>query len=308
MSTVLMSAGLKPNTHRTYNSAQNRYLNFCCLYDLVATPTTEDVLLLYVAFLFDDNLKGSSIRVYLAAVRSLHVFWGLPYPVETLRLRLAVKGAITQSPPPVRKLPITFDVLCSMLHCMTDRFDFKMLSAAMTLAFFGCFRSGEICVVNQSLFDCKVNLCMEDVLVDREQRMLSIFLKKSKNDYVSKGVSVFVGCSKKKVCGYCSVVEYIDSLSCHAILPTAPFFRDAMGLPLSKDYFVSATRLSLALAGHDPMLFSGHSFRAGAATTAGDQGFDDWEIKMLGRWNSSAYSIYLRNPKVVSTFASRLAI
>ena len=58
--------------------------------------------------------------------------------------------------------------------------------------------------------------------------------------------------------------------------------------------------------GYDPSLYSGHSYRAGAATTAGNLGFEEWEIKMLGRWNSSAYHIYLRNPKVVATFSKRL--
>jgi len=75
---------------------------------------------------------------------------------------------------------------------------------------------------------------------------------------------------------------------------------------LSKTYFVSVTRLGLAMSGHDPSLFSGHSYRAGAATSAGDSGFQNWEIQMLGRWSSSAYTVYLRNPEVVSTFAKRL--
>jgi hypothetical protein len=44
----------------------------------------------------------------------------------------------------------------------------------------------------------------------------------------------------------------------------------------------------------------------GAATTAGDSHFRDWEVKMLGRWSSTAYNVYLRNPKVTATFASRL--
>jgi hypothetical protein len=103
-----MSAALKPNTKRTYSAVQNRFLNLCSNYNLVPMPATEETLLLYVAFLFDCNLKGSSIRVYLAAVKCLHVFSGFDYPADMFRLKLAVKGAVTQSPSPVRKLPITF--------------------------------------------------------------------------------------------------------------------------------------------------------------------------------------------------------
>ena len=60
------------------------------------------------------------------------------------------------------------------------------------------------------------------------------------------------------------------------------------------------------MAGFNPSKFSGHSYRSGAATTAGDQGFTEWELKMMGRWKSTAYNVYLRNPKIVSTFAKRL--
>jgi hypothetical protein len=116
---------------------------------------------------------------------------------------------------------------------------------------------------------------------------------------------VFVGCSGNKICAFCAVLCYLDSMG-GSDDPDLPFFRDFSGRGLSKSDFVSVTRLALALAGYDPSLFSGHSYRAGAATTAGDSGFDDWELQMLGRWNSSAYTIYLRYPTVVSTFAKCL--
>lgn len=61
------------------------------------------------------------------------------------------------------------------------------------------------------------------------------------------------------------------------------------------------------MAGLDPALYSGHSFRAGSATTASELSFNDWEMKKLGRWKSQAYNIYLRQQKVTKTFAQRLS-
>ena len=213
-SDTLMAAALKPNTKRTYSSAQNKFLNFCLSYNLVSMPATEDTLLLYVAFLFDSNLKGSSIRVYLAAARSLHVFSGFDYPVDMLRLKLAVKGAVTQSPPPVRKLPITFPLLSQILQVLSGRFDYKLIRAAMTMAFFGCFRSGELFVVNSKIpFDVQSNLCLGDVIVDYKQKMLSVLLKKSRTDVFSSGVSVFIGCSGHKICAFCVAVDYLQSFA-----------------------------------------------------------------------------------------------
>ena len=43
--------------------------------------------------------------------------------------------------------------------------------------------------------------------------------------------------------------------------------------------------------------FTGHSFHIGAATSAAEQGLPDWLIQTLGRWQSSAYTTYIRTPK-----------
>ena len=90
-SEMLMNAALKQNKKRTYSSAQSRFIKFCDMYKQVVMPVTEDTLLLYVSYLFEEGLVGSSIRVYLSAVRSLHVFAGKPYPTDINRLKLALK-------------------------------------------------------------------------------------------------------------------------------------------------------------------------------------------------------------------------
>ena len=42
---------------------------------------------------------------------------------------------------------------------------------------------------------------------------------------------------------------------------------------------------------------SGHSFQIGAATTAAACGLPESLIKTLGRWESSAYMLYIRTPQ-----------
>jgi integrase len=87
-----------------------------------------------------------------------------------------------------------------------------------------------------------------------------------------------------------------------------PLFLDKYGNVLRRSYLVSTIKLAMAMLGLDPTEFSGHSLRAGAATTGADRGFENWEIQLLGRWSSDAYRLYLRNPKLLATFANRLAI
>ena len=49
--------------------------------------------------------------------------------------------------------------------------------------------------------------------------------------------------------------------------------------------------------GVDTKKYAGHSFRIGAATTANHQGISEATIKMLGRWESSAYLRYRKTPR-----------
>lgn len=53
------------------------------------------------------------------------------------------------------------------------------------------------------------------------------------------------------------------------------------------------------LGGLSPHLYTGHSFRIGAATTAAECGVLDSTIQMLGRWSSMAYKTYIRSDKQI---------
>jgi hypothetical protein len=249
-------------------------------------------------------LKGSSIRVYLSVIRSLHVNAGVAYIGNTPRMLMALKGANVLSSPPARKDPITFDILYRMIHLVSHRSDHILLEAAMTLALFGCLRAGELCLPDDEVFDPRIHLCKNDVTLQADQSFV-LLLKSSKTDVFSNGISIFVRCSGHRVCAYCSMVKHLHMRGSSHV--SAPLFADLQGNILRRNYFVSTTKLLVSMLGLPSERYSGHSYRAGSATTGADAGFDNWEIRMLGRWNSEIYNIYLRNPKVVSSFAKRLA-
>ena len=135
---------------------------------------------------------------------------GEQYPTDLLRVKLALRGASRETPQPVRKLPITIDILRQMLKHVRRRFDSNLIMAVMTLAFFGCFRMGELCLPDSVPFNSTSHLCLGDVTVDRRDKTLTVFLKRSKTDVNNAGVSVFVGCSGELTCcAFCAMSHYI---------------------------------------------------------------------------------------------------
>ena len=76
-----LTQGLAPSTRHVYLSAQRRYLAFCRQDNQLGPsglplPADEQFLMRFCTFLA-DSLSHASIKVYLSAVRSLHIDNGL---------------------------------------------------------------------------------------------------------------------------------------------------------------------------------------------------------------------------------------
>ena len=106
-------------------------------------------------------------------------------------------------------------------------------------------------------------------------------------------MTLSVGATHSDLCPVAAMLGYLVQRGS----APGPLFVFNDGHPLTRDRFVSALQRALADAGIDSSLYAGHSFRVGAATTAALQGLQDSLIKTLGRWESSAYQIYIRTPR-----------
>lgn len=103
--------------------------------------------MLYVSWLA-PSLSPSTVAVYLSAVRSYHIDWGLTEPTENKpRLRRVLQGILrSQSKHRVSRRPITKDILAAIYHVLftsQDGYDATMFWAACSLAFFGFLRVSE---------------------------------------------------------------------------------------------------------------------------------------------------------------------
>ena len=76
----LVGKKLANSTSRVYASGQRRYLVFCKAGGFTPVPTSEALLCRFVAQLQKDGLKHRSMKVYLAAVRFMHISEGRGNP------------------------------------------------------------------------------------------------------------------------------------------------------------------------------------------------------------------------------------
>ena len=196
------------------------------------------------------------------------------------------------------RLPITPSILLQVRQVWQAhpcRQDASTLWAAVCMCFFRFLRAGEVVVPLASNYDPTVHLSHEDVRAENtaSPQYLEIRIKASKTDPFRKGVSIYVG---RGSCDLCPVAAVLNYMVQRGSAP-GPFFRFVNGNYLTRERFVTAIRTALAAAGINPSHYARHSFRIGATTMAAQQGIQDSLIKTLGRWESSAYTMYIRTPR-----------
>ncbi len=145
-----------------------------------------------------------------------------------------------------------------------------------------------------------------DVAIDSPHNptTVRIHLRHSKTDQYGRGVEVYLGKTDEELCPVSALLAYLAIRGNES----GPLFRLNDGRYLTKEIFIAKVRAALSVLGLDSSTYAGHSFRIGAATTAAEIGIEDSVIKMLGRWDSSAYQLYVRaSRQVLASVSRRLA-
>jgi hypothetical protein len=151
-----INLAVAPSTKQTYSSGEKRFVEFILLVKRTQVeqclPATESILTEFVVYLA-RTIKHSSIKNYLAAVRHYHIRQGFKLNFQKMtRLHLVLRGMKRDQGGQIRiRLPITIHHL-QLFHLLlsipsTKNYDSLMFWAAMTLAFFGFLRLGELTVI-----------------------------------------------------------------------------------------------------------------------------------------------------------------
>lgn len=298
-----MLEGHALSTSKVYRSIQRGYFSFCQDHNLCPLPLSEQHILRFIAHKA-PTVGYNSFKVYLAAIRALHTCNYLPIPTpNTPRIKLVLRALELQGTAPNKKSPLTISHMLAIRSVLASDLDSLAYWAIINLAFFGCFRAGELVTVPGYLPPQVKHITFAQC---NGLSYLQLVIKRSKTK--PHGFTATVGCTGHVLCAVCSVANY---LHIKGITNTCnnqdPLFTLSNGFPITKCLFVNKFRVLLSLAAIDPTNFSGHSMRIGCATLASQLGFSPCEIRDLGKWASDAYLGYIQTPVSHSAaYASRL--
>lgn len=228
----------------------------------------------------------ATIQRRLAAIAKAHVAIGVSDPTKSEIVRATMRGirrALSTAQREAR--PILKDDLFQMLERMGDGPKDIRDKALLLLGFAGAFRRSEL-----------VGLDMADIEIVKQG--LVVLLRRSKTDQEGRGRKIGVPYGRTRWCPVRRLTEWIE----HASIESGPIFR-----PVDRHGHVAVTRLSgeavsivvkdrAEAAGFDRCYYSGHSLRAGLATSAAMAGSPSHKIRaQTGHASDAMLARYIRD-------------
>ena len=170
-------------------------------------PASEGTLIYFASYLA-RSVRHSTIKLYLAAVRNLHISCGHNDPlVGKLLLKKVLRGILRyQGQSHILRQPVTPGILqaiCPILQAWLGEYDFSMVWAAFTLAFFGFLRCSEFTYPGIHNFCPQFNLgtdCMSFYPSLACPQHIVVTLKYYKTDFSRKGQSLVIARAPAPVC------------------------------------------------------------------------------------------------------------
>lgn len=274
-----VAGALSENTHRAYYSDLEHFRVWGG-----SIPTVPPVVAEYLAAHALIN-SVATLKRRLATIAKAHRIIGVESPTKAELVRATLRGIQRKhGKPQLRAAPLTKEILFEVLQVMDS--DLKSIrdKAILLLGFAGALRRSELSQLDFTDIEWQVN-------------GLYLTLKRSKTDQEGVGriIAIPIGSTK-----WCPVIA-LKTWVARTCITDGPLFR-----PIEVQGRLSHERLSgeaisilikkrVAAAGLNPKSFSGHSLRAGFATSASLADVPGWRIRQqTGHSSDQMLTRYIR--------------
>ncbi len=268
------------NTRRAYRSDLLHFI------DWGGTIPATDVMVADYLAAHANILSVATLSRRVVSISKAHTSKGLESPTESDLIKTTLRGIKrTHGRPQRASAPLLVEDLLRIMNLLGDGPKGMRDRALLLIGFAGGFRRSEL-----------VGLDVENFRYVRQGMILTI--RRSKTDQAGAGREIGIPFARGRFCPVKSLEEWLQA----AQIEDGPIFR-----PIDRHGGVGASRLSPEAVsgvvkeraeeiGLDPTKYSGHSLRAGLATSAAMAGVSSLDIrKQTGHASDAMLARYVRS-------------
>lgn len=257
-------------------------------------PASAETVAAYLADLA-TGYKTATIVRRVTGLSKAHDAMGAANPTKSELVRSTMRGIKRTLGTACREAkPILREDLFQMLDCMGEGTKDIRDRALLLLGFAGAFRRSEL-----------IGLDVADI--EQVRQGLVVTLRRSKTDQNGAGRKIGIPFGRSRWCPVKCLSDWVE----HAKIESGSLFRG-----VNRHGHVAAQRLSgeavcvivkqrAASAGFDPTRYSGHSLRAGLATSAAMAGASAWKIRQqTGHASDAMLNRYIRDGDMFTSNAA----
>lgn len=253
-------------------------------------PASEVMVAEYLAA-HADQLAPATLARRLAAIAKAHRVHGLPSPTGSALVRATLRGIRrVHGRPPRQAAPLLPDDLRAIVSTLGDDLRDLRDRALLLIGFAGAFRRSELVAI-----DCRdIEWVSEGILIT---------LRRSKTDQEGRGRRVAIPKVQGPLCPVRALKVWLSA----ARIAEGPVFRpidrhkNVSMRALTPDAVARVIKARVAATRLNPERHSGHSLRAGLATSAAAAGVPSWKIReQTGHASDAVLAHYIRNGRVLA--------
>jgi site-specific recombinase XerD len=298
--TEYMAAAKSANTLTAYRKDWQDFEQFCVLAGFNSLPASPDTVVAYLVALADTR-KVSTLERRIASISQAHQVAGFNSPTSDMTVRVLMQGIRREkgTAPDCKAPAVTSDIKV-MVSTLPDSLLGIRDRALLLVGFAGGFRRSEL-----------VALYVEDLEFKREG--LVINLRRSKTDQEGQGRKVAIPYgSNCDTCPVRSLQLWLEESG----ISSGPVFRSVnrhgnlQANRLSDKAVALVVKRTAEAAGLDSSKYSGHSLRAGMATSAAAAGVSERAImNQTGHRSQAMVRRYIREGNLFNdNAAARLGL
>ena len=262
------------------------FQDFCTQYQLpVYLPVSTENMLRFVSFMYMRGYAAASIQLAVSALSYIHKLNGFNDPSNNVLVKKSLVGIRNITQPSEQSRPLPRELLDELVQkaegILPNSFSICMFQSMVSLGFYGLLRVGEM----TKSHNC---LQLDDILAMESSVQITF-----RNYKHSKGQAATIQVKSRSPTKFCPVYLLNQYLFLRGKKAGALFLKEDGKIPSRLDFW-GWMQAVLKACGFSSKVYNTHSLRKGGATNMARLGYTEEQIRLYGRWQSSAYKQYIR--------------